>query len=295
MPGVQANGIEIAYETFGRSDAPPIILIMGLGSQMVSWPTEFCRRLAATGFFVVRFDNRDVGLSSKLDAAGIPDVMKLMTAMGQKEPVTVPYGLADMALDTVGLMDALDISRAHVCGLSMGGMIAQTMAIMHPQRMLSLSSMESTSGAPGLPPAQPEVLEVMLQPAPADRKDFIAYMVKLHGLFAGRKETFDARLQAEISGQAYDRSFYPPGVARQYAAILTAVDRTEALSRVGIPALIVHGGADTLLPVAHGQSVADAIPGATLTVIDGLGHGTAFPSLWDQMITCLKTHITAVA
>lgn len=290
MPTVRTNGIDIACETFGEPGGRPLVLIMGLGSQMVSWPVAFCRKLAAAGHFVVRYDSRDVGLSTRMEKAGVPDFRLMIADRLAGKPVCPPYTLDDMALDALGLMDALNMEKAHICGLSMGGYVAQILAIRHPERMLSLISMESSTGAAHLPPAQPGVREAMLQPVPVRREAYIRHMVDLHRRFAGGSDRFDAGLQRDISAQAYDRCFYPNGTARHYAAIVAAGSRQQALGSVALPALVLHGDADTLLPPAHGRATAEAIPGAAFSLIHGLGHGMAYPSLWDEIVDAVSDH-----
>jgi len=293
MPKTRANGIDIAYETFGNAGNRPLVLIMGIGGQMVGWPTEFCEKLAATGHFVVRFDNRDVGLSTKLEDAGTPDIWEVLTAVEAGGSVDVPYRLSDMAADTVGLMDSLHLTKAHICGVSMGGMIAQTIAIAHQHRVISLISMESTTGEPGLPSAKPEVGEAFLKQPPEKREAYIQHMVQVFRLLAGGSEKFDEATQREISGLSYDRSFYPAGFARQLAAILASASRRKALASVHVPTLVIHGADDALFPREHGQDTADAIKGAKFLLIQGLGHGTAYPGLWDEIVAAIAAHTKA--
>jgi pimeloyl-ACP methyl ester carboxylesterase len=293
MPKARANGIEIAYETFGKSGNRPLILIMGIGSQMVTWPTAFCEKLAAAGHRVVRFDNRDVGLSTKLDDAGIPNIWEVVAAVQAGGQVNVPYLLSDMAADTVGLMDALRIKKAHICGLSMGGMIAQTVAIEHQDRVQSLISMESTTSEPGLPSAKPEANEVLLKLPPAEREAYIQHMVHVHRLFASDSAKYDEATQRELSALSYDRSSYMAGFARQFAAIVASGGRRKALASVRVPTLVIHGADDTLFPQEHGQDTADAIKGAQFLLVPGLGHGTAYPGLWDEIVAAIAAHTKA--
>jgi pimeloyl-ACP methyl ester carboxylesterase len=293
MPKARANGIDIVYETFGSAGMRPLILIMGIGSQMVLWPTEFCEKLAATGHFVVRFDNRDVGLSTKLDDAGTPNIWEVLAAVEAGGQVDAPYRLSDMGADTVGLMDSLHLAKAHICGLSMGGMIAQTIAIEHPHRMISLISMESTTGETDLALAQPEVAVALIQPIPAEREAYIHYLLDLFRLFAGGSDKYDVKTQREMSGLSFDRSFYPAGFARQFAAILASGSRRKALASVHVPTLVIHGANDTLFPKEHGKDTADAIAGAQFLLIKGLGHGTAYPGLWDEIVEAIAAHTKA--
>jgi len=268
---------------------------MGLSSQMVAWPESFCRKLARSGHWVLRFDNRDVGLSSKIDGVGLPDLMAAMAAHLQGQPVAAPYTLSDMAADAVRLMDALKLENAHVCGLSMGGMIAQVMALEYPQRVTSLISMESSTGDPTLPPADPQTMEAMLSPPPQDRAGYIQHAVEVFRAFSGGSDKFDETLEKELSANSYDRSFYPAGFVRQLAAILASGDRTESLASVTAPTLVIHGANDPLVPPAHGRATARAIPGAKLLVVKGLGHGIAYPALWDQIVGAITQHTSAAA
>ncbi len=290
MTRAAANGIDIEYDTFGDRSRSPLLLIMGLSSQMVAWPESFCRKLAQSGHWVLRFDNRDVGLSSKIEGVGVPDLMAAMAAHQQGQPVDAPYTLSDMAADAMGLMDALHLEKAHVCGLSMGGMIAQVMAIEYPRRILSLISMESSTGDPTLPPAKTQAMEAMLSPPPQDRDGYIQHAVEVFRAFSGGSDKFDEILEKELAANSYDRSFYPIGFIRQVAAILASGDRTQSLASVTAPTLVIHGADDPLVPLAHGRATARAIPGAKLLVVEGLGHGIAYPSLWDQIVDAITQH-----
>jgi len=293
MTHTTANGIDIEYDTFGDRNGSPLLLIMGLSSQMVAWPESFCRKLARSGHWVLRFDNRDVGLSSKIEGVGLPDLMAAMAAHLQGQPVAAPYTLSDMAADAVRLMDALKLENAHVCGLSMGGMIAQVMALEYPQRVTSLISMESSTGDPTLPSADPQAMEAMLSPPPQDRAGYIQHAVEVFRAFSGGSDKFDETLEKELSANSYDRSFYPAGFVRQLAAILASGDRTQSLASVTAPTLVIHGANDPLVPLAHGRATARAIPGAKLVVIEGLGHGIAYPTLWDEIVDAIRQHTNA--
>jgi pimeloyl-ACP methyl ester carboxylesterase len=290
MPRVHTNGIEIEYDTFGDSDSRPLILIMGLSCQLVAWPDGFCKKLVTKGHFVIRFDNRDVGLSSKLDDLGVPDIFEIFAAAQEGKALTSPYSLSEMAADTVGLMDALNLEKAHVCGLSMGGMIAQMMAIEYPRRIISLISMQSSTGDPGLPEAEPQAMEAMVTPPPTERDAYIRHMADVYRAFAGGSDKYDQRLQNKISASSYDRSFYLMGFTRQLAAIYACGNRKDALAAIGVPTLVIHGSHDALLPLAHGKDTADAVPGAKFVIIQGLGHGMAYPALWDEIIETLAAH-----
>ncbi len=283
MRQAQANGITLEYDTFGNPEDAPLLLIMGLGSQMIRWHQGFCKMLAQKGLYVIRFDNRDVGLSEKMDNAPTPGMDKILSGKGAS------YLLSDMAKDAAGLLTALDIPRAHVCGLSMGGMIAQTMAIECPERLLSFISLESTTGEPGLPPPTDEAMKMLISMPPSDREAYIAHMVEVFRGFSSGSPYYDEAMEREKAALSYERCYYPPGVARQMAAIVASGSRNEALEAVRIPALVLHGDMDALVPPAHGQATARVIPGARLVIVKGLGHGLAYPELWAQITDEIST------
>jgi pimeloyl-ACP methyl ester carboxylesterase len=282
MPRTAANGIEIEYDLFGSESDRPLLLIMGLGAQMILWDDEFCAQLAACGHRVIRFDNRDVGLSTKLDHAPAPSPMKLMQARLAGETLEVPYTLEDMADDAAGLLDALGIERSHVAGASMGGMIAQTLAIRHPSRVRSLTSIMSTTGNPNLPPGTPEAMAVLLEPPPTERAAAIERGVAVSRVVGSPGFPFDEARIRERSARLYDRAFYPVGVARQLAAVMAGESRVEALGSLRIPALVIHGDADPLVPVEGGRDTHAAIPGAELLLIEGMGHDMP-PETWPRI------------
>lgn len=289
MPNVKANGIQIEYDTFGDRGGRPLLLIMGLGTQMIAWDEDFCRQLAERGQFVIRFDNRDVGLSSKLEAAGVPNVLKAMAAAVKGEAVRAPYSLEDMAEDTVGLLDVLGLDSAHVCGASMGGMIAQTLALRHPARLKSLISIMSSTGNPRLPQAKPEVMQVLLKPAPAEREAFIEHMLKTWRTIAGQGFPFDEdRMRAQMA-RSFDRCYCPAGAVRQLMAIIAQGNRKPALAAVRVPTLVIHGAEDPLVPVAAGRDTAEAIPGAKLLILEGMGHDLP-PALWPKLVEAISAH-----
>jgi pimeloyl-ACP methyl ester carboxylesterase len=272
MPQADANGLRLEYETFGRSSDDPLLLVMGLGAQMILWPDDFCRQLADRGHFVVRFDNRDIGLSTKLDHLGLPDIMQLAGAAMMRQPIEAPYLLADMASDAAGLLDALGLETAHVVGASMGGMIVQQMAIDHPRRLRSMTSIMSTTGHPDLPPAKPEAMQALLTPVPPDREGAIERGVSVFRTIGSPGFPFDEAMFREQAARAFDRCFYPDGVVRQLAAILASGSRREKLRQVKTPSLVIHGKADPLVPVEGGIDTAEAIPGAEILLIEGMGH-----------------------
>ncbi|MGZ4695162.1 MAG: alpha/beta fold hydrolase, partial [Acidimicrobiales bacterium] len=222
-----SNGIEIEYETFGEATDPPLLLVMGLGAQMVAWDTELCESLVDRGFFVIRFDNRDVGLSTKIDVGELDVMTEIMKAMSGGE-TAAPYLLADMAGDAVGLLDHLGIDRAHIVGASMGGMIAQSIVIAHPERVLSLTSIMSTTGDPDVGQPLPDVLPVLLDPAPSEREAYIVHAVASSRAIGSPLHFDEARARDDIT-RAYDRAFHPAGTVRQLLSIITAPSRTEGL------------------------------------------------------------------
>jgi pimeloyl-ACP methyl ester carboxylesterase len=285
----KANGIELCYDTFGDPGAPPLLLIMGLAAQMIAWEEDFCAGLASRGYWVIRFDNRDIGLSSKFPQHGTPNLMAMFAQMMLRKPAAAPYTLLDMARDAVGLLDALEIDRAHVVGASMGGAIAQEMAMHHSARLRTLTSIMSTTGDPGLPQASPEALAVLLAPPPIGRQDYLDRYVQSCAVLRGPGFPLDEGRDPERAVRTYERGLNPPGVGRQLAAILASGDRTEALRAVRTPTLVIHGDADPLVRVEGGKATAEAIPGAKLLLIKGMGH--ALPtSMWPQIIDAIAGH-----
>jgi pimeloyl-ACP methyl ester carboxylesterase len=280
---VAANGITICWDSFGDPADPPLLLIMGMGAQLIAWDDEFCERLAARGFRVIRFDNRDVGRSSWLDHAGMPDVQRAMTRAWLRLPVTAPYLLDDMAADLAGLMDALGIRAAHLVGASMGATIAQTLAIRRPERVLSMTSIMSTTGAPDLPKPRPSAVAAVLRPQPRTLDGYVEqYVDTWNVLRAGRfpeEETRDRRRAA----RNHARGLNPQGSARHLVAILASGSRRHALRAVSAPTLVIHGDLDPLVPLAAGIDTAESIPGAELIVLEGMGHALSMP-LWPRMI-----------
>jgi pimeloyl-ACP methyl ester carboxylesterase len=288
MPRVRANGIDIEYESFGREGDPLILLIIGFAAQLIFWPESLCEGLAAKGFRVVRFDNRDIGKSTHLTDRAAPDIAKLWEMVSSGDEPEVPYSLSDMADDAVGLLDALGAGRAHIVGASMGGMIAQLVAINHPDRTKSLTSIMSTTGRRDLPPGNPETLAVLTRPPKSlSREDLIENgMLVRHALASPGFPASEADALAFL-GRVADRAPYDPnGNARQLAAIVAAPPRNELLKSVRCPALVLHGDSDPLLRVAAAKDTAASIPGAELVVVPGMGHG--FP---DSLAPVLLKHI----
>lgn len=277
MPVVSANGIDIAYDEVGDETAPAIVLIMGLGTQMIAWPEAFCAALADRGFRVVRFDNRDIGLSTKIESAPPVDLATAIARAMTGKPINPPYTLNDMAADTIGLMDVLGIKRAHIVGASMGGMIAQIIAAHHQGRTRSLTSIMSSSGDPKLPPATAEAMAALLAPRPGieDREKAIQHGMSVYRAIGSPGfPTPGPELRAKVE-RALDRSYYPNGVGRQFLAILASGSRVEMLRCINVPTLVIHGADDPLVPVEAGEDTAKHIAGANLKIIPGMGHDLA--------------------
>ena len=279
MQTTRAGDVELAYETFGSPEDTPLLLVMGLATQMIGWPDEFCRLLAEHGLYVVRFDNRDIGLSTHLDDAGAPDVLAVMGG----DHSGVAYGLADLADDTAGLLDALGIGSAHVVGASMGGMIAQLLAIRHPDKVRSLTSIMSTTGDPAVGTPAEAAIGVLLAPPATDRDAALQRAVDTFRVIGSPGFEFDEAGVRDRAGLSFDRAYDPAGVARQLAAILTTPDRTADLARVAVPTLVVHGEQDALVNVSGGRATAAAVPGAELLVVDGMGHDLP-REVWPQLV-----------
>lgn len=282
-----ANNIEIEYDTFGDPSGKPILLIMGLGTQMIAWLPEFCELLVDKEFYVIRFDNRDVGLSSKLGELGVPKVMEAINKIQNGEKVTSPYSLEDMADDAMGLLDHLNIQKAHICGASMGSMIAQVIAIRYPSRVLSLVPIMGSTGNPELPQATPEAMQVLIVPMPTKRERNIKESVKRGRVLYGNGFPYDEELRAKLAAEAYDRCFYPEGFSRQLMAILANGDRREKLKSLKVPTMVIHGKDDPLVPMEGGIDISKNIPEAELLLIDGMGHSLP-PETWSQIVDAIN-------
>lgn len=289
------NGISITFEDKGPRDAPAILLVMGLGGQLTLWPDEFVDALNARGFRTIRYDNRDVGLSTRFDAAGVPNLKWMFVKSLLRLPVRSAYTLADMAADGVALLDHLGIARAHIVGVSMGGMISQHIAARYPDRVLSLTSVMSTTGNPRLPRAQKEAMQVLTsRPMSGDPEDLIAYSVRAAKVIGSPGYPPDEeRLQRRVRSD-FERGWYPQGVARQMAAIVADGDRRPMLKSIGAPTLVIHGEGDPLVPLAGGRDTADNIPGARLLTIPGMGHDLPL-GLVDTLADAIAGHAGAVA
>jgi len=271
VPKAKVNNIEIEYETIGDPISRPILLIAGLGSQLLAWSDEMCEDLANLGFYVIRFDNRDIGLSTKFENAGIPDMMEISAAYARGEIPKIPYTLEDMADDAIGILNALNIEKAHVCGASMGGMIAQIIAYRHPSRVLSLAVIMSTTGNPELPPSKPEILMQFFAPVPSEREAYIEEMVKRDSLINGTF-SYDENRSREYRTTEYDRSFYPDGIVRQLAAMSVPGNIKPFISAIKAPTIVIHGSEDPFNSIEAGKDIATIISGAELLIIDRMGH-----------------------
>jgi len=285
----RANGIDICYEIFGDPAAPPLLLIMGLGGQMIIWDDEFCKRLAARGFRVVRFDNRDIGQSSKLHGGRRLTPFELIKLRLFHIPVSAPYKILDMAKDTVGLMDALDIRSAHLVGASMGGMIAQEIALSFPQRVRSLTSIMSTTGNPRIPPPTREVAMLLMAPPPKSKDEYISRFQKTWKLLRAGSFPEDEARDVALAERCFARGLNPPGVGRQLRAILASGSRKPRLHAVTAPTLVIHGTVDPLVHPAGGRDTAESIPNAKLLMIEGMGHAMPIPT-WPQLIDAIARH-----
>lgn len=284
------NGLTIAYDTFGSPNDPALLLVMGYGAQMINWRPGFCQRLADGGLYVIRYDNRDVGLSSKFDGQ-LVDMAAFNACMDAGDlagaRALAPYSLSDMASDGLGLLTALGIARAHVMGSSLGGTIAQTMAIEHPERLLTLTSMMSMTGEPDYGQSLPEARQAMMSPTPADRAGYIASVKK--ALLWGSKKYPDLAALQQVAAETWDRCYYPEGGARQLAAVRTSGSRAEGLKRLTVPTLVIHGLDDTLITPSGGERTAALIPGAKLLMLEGMGHDRPEP-LWPEICDAVIAH-----
>ncbi len=270
--------LELCWEQFGRDVDPPMLMIMGLGAQMILWPDELCELLAAAGFRVIRFDNRDAGRSTILADAPTGTVPRALSG-------DIPegaYSLSDMAADAVGLLDSLGIEAAHIVGSSLGGMIAQTLALEHPDRVLSLASISSTTGNPQVGGASQAGIEALTTVPPQDRDGYVAVLVEARRKIGSSGFPFDEERARRIAGLGFDRGFHPKGTVRQTIAIILSGDRTERLSEIAVPTVVIHGEDDPLIGDSGGRATAAAIPGAKLVLIPGMGHDLP-AGVWEQV------------
>lgn len=291
MPQLPVNGLQIEYDTFGTVNDEPLLLIMGLGTQMTAWSPDFCNTLAAHGHYVIRFDNRDVGLSTKFHGAKAPSRFHYMLNHIFDRRLKVPYSLTDMASDAAGVLDALDIESAHIVGASMGGMIAQLLTAGHPERARSLTSLMSTSGDPKLPSARPEVVKQLFlrRPAKSDPAVLLEHSIRSLQLISSPGYPRSDDDWRELVSASLARSFYPEGFARHVAAIIADGSRVQRLKTIRKSTLVIHGKDDPLVPVECGIDTANHIKGAKLKIIDGMGHDLP-PQLIDRLTSLIAEH-----
>jgi len=291
MAQLEANGISIEYDTFGNPGADPVLLIMGLGTQMTAWTPAFCNALAGRGHHVIRFDNRDIGLSTKFDHLRVPGRLSFFAALALNLPLRAPYALADMARDAEGVLDALGIESAHVVGASMGGMISQLLAYQSPGRVRSLTSVMSSSGNRALPRARRDVAQQVFfaRPNGLDRETLIEHIVRSRKMIASPGYPRSDDEWRDIVVAALDRNFCPQGFGRQLAAAVADGSRVSRLRKIRIPTLVIHGSEDPLVPVDHGIDTARHVPGARLEIIDGMGHDLP-PPLDDTLTSLIAAH-----
>jgi len=287
MANMTANGIQIEYDTFGDKNDFPILLIMGIGAQMLLWDEEICKQLAEKNLFVIRFDNRDVGLSSKMEGAKSSD-------SPEGEANQDEYTLDDMADDAAGLLAALNIEKAHICGFSMGAAVAQTVAIRHPAIVQGLICIAGTTGNSELPPPTPEAMKLFMKPVPSIRDEYINRIISDYKVFFGSGYPLDEEWFRNLTAQLYDRSFYPAGITRQLMALMLHGDRRERLRSVKAPTLVVHGNEDPVLRVECGKDLADAIPGAELMIVEGMGHDMPHGGAWPKITAAIVKHTQMV-
>ena len=285
----KSNGIELCYEIFGKADAPPLFLIMGLGAQMIHWDDEFCAMLADRGFRVIRFDNRDIGQSTKMSGGKKLSAFELIKLRLFGSPVASTYLLRDMAADTVGLMDTLGIAKAHIVGASMGGMIAQEIAMLYPQRVLSLTSIMSTTGNPKLPQPTREATAMLMAAPPTTYEEYLVRFAQTWKLLRVGSFPEDEAKDRSRAERTYARGLNPAGVGRQLRAILASGNRKPRLSAVKAPALVIHGTVDPLVRPEAGRDTAASIPGAKLVEIAGMGHALPIP-MWPQIVGAIADH-----
>jgi len=285
-----SDGVSIAYETFGEPGDPPVLLVMGFGAQLIAWHEDFCSMLAGRGRYVIRYDNRDCGLASKWDDHPV-DVGSLIATVSRGDlpaaRAMLPYSLQDMADDGLGLLTALGLEQAHIVGSSMGGMIAQLMAISHPDRVLTLTSMMSSTGEPAYGRATPAAQQALFDPRPADREGYIATSDR--ALTWSSRRYADLHAIRELAAQSYDRAYYPAGAGRQLGAMLLAGSRADALKALNVPTLVIHGLDDTLIDPSGGRRTAELIPGARLLLITDMGHDRP-RELWDDLCDAIEAH-----
>jgi pimeloyl-ACP methyl ester carboxylesterase len=285
----RVNGVEIAYERLGDPSGQPLLLVMGLGMQLIHWDRELCDLLVERGFHLIRFDNRDSGHSTKIDAP-VPDARRALVGLR----VDAPYLLRDMAADAVGLLDHLGIPAAHVVGASMGGMIAQTIAIEHPERVLSLTSIMSTTGEKRVGRPKFRVWGVLVRQAPRQKDGYIDHFVRVFKMIGSRGFPFDEQRIRELAAATYERDHDPRGTGRQLAAIIASGDRTPQLRELRVPTTVIHGRDDPLVPFRGGRATAEAIADARLIAIPGMGHDLP-REIWRMVVDAVAENAARAA
>ncbi len=294
MPNIQANNIDIYYEESGPADAPVILLVMGLGTQMIAWPDELIQGLVRKGYRVIHYDNRDVGLSQRMDGSPAGSLVWALLASRLGLPVRTAYTLTDMAKDGAALLDTLGIEKAHIVGASMGGMIVQLMAANHPEKVLSMTSLMSSSGAPGLPGPSAELRRRMMVKRPENptRDEAAAFGAETLEAISYVDPTRPDTAFVDMAGRAFDRGYYPIGIKRQLLAIIADGSRVARLKTIKVPTLVVHGGSDPLVPKQGSEDIARHIPGARLEIIEAMAHDLP-PSQVGRMVELISDHAEA--
>lgn len=287
VPTTTNGDVELHYETFGDQAHPALVLVNGLGSQSIRYRDEWCQLFVDAGFFTIRFDNRDTGLSTKFDSF-VPDPRAIRSALAAGERPDVPYDLGDMALDVVSVLDAVGVDRAHVMGLSMGGMITQMLAIEHPHRLHTITSVMSTTGEAEVGRSSPEAMQLFTKPARPDRDGVIERQIEAARTY-GSPDHVDPEFIAEWAGEEFDRCFHPTSSARHMAAVQASGSRAEGLRSVTIPTLVVHGDQDRLLDPSGGRRTAELVPGARFVLIEGMGHDYP-PAFWQPIVELVASH-----
>ena len=284
---VRVGEIELCWQRFGDEKAPALLLIMGLGSQMILWPEGFCEALADRGFGVIRFDNRDAGRSTVIADGGRPSIRTALAG----DVTAAPYTLSDMAADAIGLLDGLEIEHAHVAGASLGGMVAQTLAIEHPQRVLSMASLMSTTGDPEAGKPTEAGMQALTTAPPADHEGYVEAIVRARGLIASPGFPHDEQYARELAARTFERGYHPDGTLRQVVAIAASGDRTPRLRELTVPTVVIHGEDDALIGVSGGCATAGAIADARLVLVPGMGHD--LPSeVWDRVADAIAENAT---
>jgi pimeloyl-ACP methyl ester carboxylesterase len=286
----QVGDVQLCYETFGNPDATPMLLVMGLSTQMLGWSEDFCRELVSRGFFVIRYDNRDVGRSTHFDSVPPPTVGQII----RRRPRPVAYTLDDMADDAAGLLDHLGIDSAHVVGASMGGMIAQTLAVRHPERVRSLASIMSNTGSRWTGQASPRIYSTFFKRPPRDREGYVDALVKLYGVIGSPGFEPDLDEVRDLLGRSHDRGVNPAGSLRQLGAIIASGNRAPALRDIRVPTVVIHGTADKLVAPSGGKATAKAIPGAKLVLISGMGHDLP-RGAWPDIVAAIAENANRAA